>query len=150
MKESDFIVVLQTHQECLIDEKRFKAILNDLYPEEVRMNNILVNLFHLGLPRDIEEAEKLDNIILNRYSKKVVQTYGIEENLANDAIKLWLKCYGGSVLGKEVNVFVRKKVLAAAPGKDKEKTNSGQGQTVFVSSGQGNNSSNSKKASGNK
>lgn len=53
IKEQEFISLLQSHPECLFGEKKLRAILNDLFPRDVQMNNILVNLFHLGLPREI-------------------------------------------------------------------------------------------------
>lgn len=63
MKEQDFITLLRSHPECLFDEKKFRAILNDLFPRDVQMNNILVNLFHLGLPREIEELQVINDPI---------------------------------------------------------------------------------------
>lgn len=55
MQETDFINMLLKHQGCMLDEKKFRAILNDFFPTNIQMNIILVNLFHLGLPREIEE-----------------------------------------------------------------------------------------------
>ena len=57
MKEQDFINLLKGYPECLFDEKKFRAKLSDFFPRDVQMNNILVDLFHLGLPREIEELE---------------------------------------------------------------------------------------------
>ena len=110
MKEQDFITLLRSHPECLFDEKKFRAILNDLFPRDVQMNNILVNLFHLGLPREIEELQVINDPIYYKYKKKVVKIYGIDQKLADDAIRFWFICYGQNVLKRTV------KISAMAPG----------------------------------
>lgn len=69
MKEQEFISLLQSHPECLYDGKKFRAILSDLFPRDVQMNNILVNLFHLGLPREIEELQVIKNPVYYKYKK---------------------------------------------------------------------------------
>ena len=110
MKEQEFISLLQSHPECLFDEKKFRAILSDLFPRDVQMNNILVNLFHLGLPREIEELQVINDPVYYKYKKKVVKIYGIDQKLADDAIRFWFVCYGQSVLKRTV------KISAIAPG----------------------------------
>ena len=110
MKEQEFISLLQSHPECLFDEKKFRAILSDLFPRDVQMNNILVNLFHLGLPREIEELQVINDPVYYKYKKKVVKIYGIDQKLADDAIRFWFICYGQSVLKRTV------KISAIAPG----------------------------------
>ena len=104
MKESDFTKLLKNHQECIFDEKRFRAILNDLFPTDEQMNNILVNLFHLGLPRELEELETVNDTVYYRYKKRVVKTYGIDQKLADEAIRLWMFSYGEGVLKREIKV----------------------------------------------
>ena len=110
MTEQEFIGLLQTHPECLFDEKKFRAILSDLFPRDVQMNNILVNLFHLGLPREIEELQVINDPVYYKYKKKVVKIYGIDQKLADDAIRFWFICYGQRVLKRPV------KISAIAPG----------------------------------
>ena len=104
MKEQEFISLLQSHQECLFDEKKFRAILSDLFPRDVQMNNILVNLFHLGLPREIEELQVINDPVYYKYKKKVVKIYGIDQKLADDAIRFWCICYGQKVLKRSVKI----------------------------------------------
>lgn len=109
MRDNDFIKLLESHTECLFDEKKFRGLLNDLFPTEVQMNNILVNLYHLGLPRELEESESINDSVYFKYKKSVVKVYGIDQKLADTAIRLWLFCYGENVLGREI------KISAAVP-----------------------------------
>ena len=104
MTGSDFTNLLKAHQECLIDEKKFRAVLNDLFPTDVQMNNILVNLFHLGLPREIEELERISDPIYFKYKKRVVKTFGIDQKLADEGIRLWIFSYGEAVLNRKIHV----------------------------------------------
>lgn len=104
MQETDFINMLLAHQECMLDEKKFRAILNDFFPTNVQMNNILVNLFHLGLPREIEELNVIGDPVYYKYKKKVVKIYGIDQKLADDAIRMWIVCYGERVLKRKIKI----------------------------------------------
>ena len=104
MKGSEFTNLLKMHQECLFDEKRFRAILNDLFPTDVQMNNIRVNLFHLGLPRELEELESISDTVYFKYKKNVVKTFGIDQNLADEGIRLWMFSYGEAVLNRKIKV----------------------------------------------
>ena len=104
MKENDFSDLLRRHGDCLFDEKKFRAIVSDLFPTEMQMNSILVNLFHLGLPRSIEENETIDNSIFFKYKKTVIKTYGIDQKLADEAVRLWIICYGEQVLGRKIKL----------------------------------------------
>ena len=104
MKEQEFVNLLQSHPDCLFDEKKFRGILNDLFPRDVQMNNILVNLFRLGLPREIEELQVINDPIYYKYKKQAVKTYGIDQKLADDAIRFWFICYGQNVLKRKVTI----------------------------------------------
>lgn len=121
MKGSDFTNLLKAHQECLFDEKKFRAILNDLFPTDVQMNNILVNLFHLGLPREIEELERINDPVYFKYKKRVVKTFGIDQKLADEGIRLWMFSYGEAVLNREIQVS------AIAPYVEASQDNGGHG-----------------------
>lgn len=106
MNEGDFGKLLKEHKECLFDEKKFRAILSDVFPNDIQMNNILVNLFHLGLPRDIEDLGKdINNTFISRYKKKAVDTNGLDQKLAENGIRLWVYGYGVAVLKREIDIF---------------------------------------------
>ncbi len=113
MKEQDFINLLRGYPECLFDERKFRAKLSNLFPRDVQMNNILVDLFHLGLPREIEELEIISDSLYYKYKKKVVKIYGTDQKLADDAILFWFVCYGKSVLNRTLKISA---IASEVPG----------------------------------
>ena len=131
MRESDFTNLLRGHQECLFDEKKFRAILSDLFPTDVQMNNILVNLFHLGLPRELEEVENVNDPIYFKYKKRVVKTFGIDQKLADEGIRLWMFCYGEAVLGREIKVSSIAPYVEASSSDNFRHVNNGVKEKTF-------------------
>ena len=54
MTDKEFTELLTEHADCLRDKKRFKAILNDLFPTEKQTTTVLGNLYEIGIVSDIE------------------------------------------------------------------------------------------------
>lgn len=112
MTEKDFVEMLNQYRECLSDIKKFSAFLSDLFPTNTKMNHILINLFKLGLPQDLEESKTAGDLMLYNYKKQMVNSFGTDEKLAETGIRLWMVCYGQEILGCDL------KLSAQAPEKE--------------------------------
>lgn len=104
MTHGEFVELLKSYTKCLENEKKFKAILGDLFPTETAQNNLLFWLFQMGLPKDIESSSEINNLIYHKYVKSLEQSYAVKKELAESAVEFWIVCYGRDVLGKKVSI----------------------------------------------
>lgn len=102
MTEQEFTRFLETHSEYLFDLKKFQNVLNDLFPAEGRMNILLSNLLRMKLPQELEELDVITDAVFYRFQNKLISLYGTDKTIAAQALRLWLVCYGGQILHREV------------------------------------------------
>lgn len=102
MNESDFENFIKKYPKCLINEKNFKALFSDIFPEEIKIRNLLSYLFSIGLKDDIDNSHELDNMILNKYVKCLMDSFGTNQKIAEEAVKIWIIGYGKNILNHKV------------------------------------------------
>lgn len=89
--------VLDAGYECLKDERRLRATMNDLYPEQTRDRNLLMNVFSSGIVNELQRSKSIDEMLYNKYLLRLINEYGIEKTLAKEALDEWI----GALIGKD-------------------------------------------------
>lgn len=105
MLKDEFVDLLKKYPDCLADERRFTAYMRDYFPKSQKECNILIDLYHLGIVEDLKLVPQIDQNFFYRYKKKIIDSYGIIDDLAEESVKLWCICYGKMILEKEYNVI---------------------------------------------
>ena len=100
MHTDEFLKLLKHYPDCISDERRFTAYMRDLFPESPKECNLLINLYHLGIVKGLEAASQIDQSFCNRYKKNLMDSYGVVEILAEEAVRVWCVCYGQDILRK--------------------------------------------------
>lgn len=105
MLKDEFVDLLKKYPDCLADERRFTAYMRDYFPKSQKECSILIDLYHLGIVEDLKLVPQIDQNFFYRYKKKIIDSYGIIDDLAEESVKLWCICYGKMILEKEYNVI---------------------------------------------
>lgn len=82
-------LVLQKYPGCMQSKEKLSALLNDLYPNQQQMVYILVLTYDCGIVDELKRIDRLDAISLSRYIQRLILRYGVQEQLAHDALNLW-------------------------------------------------------------
>lgn len=107
MKEVDFTDFLNKYKDCLQDVKKLRTFLCDIFPEEPLMTDLLLDLYQMGICDDIKKTNPIDDILYFRYKKKLVQRKGTKDDIAEEAVALWIKSYGKGVLRHNVSISTK-------------------------------------------
>ena len=102
MQTDEFLALLKHYPDCVLDERRFTAYVRDYFPNSQKECNILISLYHLGIVKDLKSVKQIDQSFCYRYKKALMETYGVVELFAEEAVKLWCVCYGQKILKKTV------------------------------------------------
>lgn len=104
MDAKDFGQLLKDHPEMLNDGKKFKAILQDIYPKEKGNTRLMVTAFDAGVVSMMQRSN-LDSLLTARIITLLMDDYFISEEKARWAAELWVGAYyfstRGTVLPKE-------------------------------------------------
>lgn len=122
MKRKEFVDVLIKYPGCLEDEKKFRGILYDMFPTDEGINNVLVSLFKINILTEIESAESLDTPLYHKFKKTVVNKFAIDEQMADQAVRLWMYGYGRDILGREVEIGSSTPPVNTAPSSTQDET----------------------------
>lgn len=94
--------VLSVADDCLQSRARLKGIMRDLYPEEKRDVNILLNAFESGIPSRIAKQGNLSAADYKRYIKTIVEDYAMQEYYAIEALDAWIDVFLGDGTAERV------------------------------------------------
>ena len=72
---------------------RLKAVLSDLYPNNKRDINLLVNVKECGIADNIKALTRMSNAQLMAFAAVINDEYGIQIEYAIEAIKTWAEAY---------------------------------------------------------
>ena len=72
---------------------RLKAVLSDLYPNNKRDINLLVNVKECGIADNIKALTRMSNAQLMAFAAVINDEYGIQIEYAIEAIKTWTEAY---------------------------------------------------------
>lgn len=85
--------VIEKYPESLTSTVRFRAYINDLYPEERARANIIVTIFDCGIAEEIKRGAN-DQLTLTAYALRLENNYGYSQKLALECLHLWKDAYG--------------------------------------------------------
>lgn len=99
----DLKSTLNKHPQMLENITVFRGILKDLYFDSKYKPEIylLTKSYELGIVEEIQK-NKLDNLLLKRVSKKLVNEYSINDEKAKQIVNTWCEAYGASILHKKI------------------------------------------------
>ena len=67
-----------------------KAILSDMYPEDIQDINVVLMIYESSIPQEIKDKQSIDDRVYLYYVEKIVREYGLKESLARDALNVWI------------------------------------------------------------
>lgn len=82
-------LMIQKYPECMKSKEKLSALLNDLYPEQQRMVYALTLCYDCGIIYELRRCKRLDTFDINKYAQHLILRYGIQEQLALEAVNLW-------------------------------------------------------------
>ncbi len=88
--------VLNASNDCINSATRLKGLMRDLYPEEKREINVLLNVYDSGIPIIIMKKGSVDETEYYHYIKKILDDYAMEEDAITEALNEWID----ALLGK--------------------------------------------------
>ncbi len=81
--------ILKLYPDVMMDEKRFRAILLDYYPEEKLIRNLLYLCVEEGIVNELSRNAEMDSGIFYSLEKRLVNAYGCKEEYAHLALCIW-------------------------------------------------------------
>ncbi len=72
-----------------------KAILSDMYPDDIQDINVILMLYESGIPAQIMTAKDIDERTYSLYVERIVREYGLNDALACDALNAWVDAFLG-------------------------------------------------------
>lgn len=89
-KENIIKKILSSYPEVWKDKKRFRALLNDLLPDDKLRRNLIYLCTEENIPDDIEGRSKISDIEKSRLEKVLIKACGCGDNLASEIVGLWI------------------------------------------------------------
>lgn len=86
-----FCEIVNKYPEVKTDRQKLKALLSDFYPNNKLFTNIVLMVFDEGMIPDIGNLKETDLLKRQRLIARLVNNYGISEELADLAIETWIK-----------------------------------------------------------
>lgn len=99
-----FSNLLEKYLDAIYDERKFRGLLSDYFPEENWLSHLLMALYKAGIVEEIENSKSMDFESFLRFKKKLVNNYRTQEQDAEWAVGMWFECYGDHILKKTNNV----------------------------------------------
>lgn len=99
-----FSDLLEKYLDAIYDERKFRGLLSDYFPEENWLSHLLMALYKAGIVEEIENSKSMDFESFLRFKKKLVNNYRTQEQDAEWAVGMWFECYGDHILKKTNNV----------------------------------------------
>lgn len=108
-------LVIRKYPECMQSKEKLSALLNDLYPDQRRMIYILVLSYDCGIVDELKSTKQLDELALLRFTQRMVLRYGVQEELAHEALVLWCDALGvvRDATNSEISCQVKKLEVGA-------------------------------------
>ena len=95
MTKAEFYELIKNHYNVIKDEKKFRALLCDYFPQEKQWRiNALLFLYSHGIMEKIEKNPEMKLTEQARLKDELVDQYGMQARNAKWAVELWVKSYG--------------------------------------------------------
>ena len=96
-----FFLMLNENPRILLDRKKFKGYLCDVFPINRREINLIMYAYDNDIFNEIDNVDCIDDIFFSRMVKKLVNNNGIQETLAKTAVNLCCEIYGSRIKNKK-------------------------------------------------
>ena len=94
--EINLLEVIKYNKKCLQDKTLLRNIISDKYPQNVREMNVLLNVYDIGVLRDIACNASITELQYSSYVQKLINTYGLQEQLAIQGLNAWIDVFLGT------------------------------------------------------
>lgn len=94
--EINLLEVIKYNKKCLQDKALLCNIIADKYPTKIKERNVLLNVYDIGVIRDIACNGSITELQYNNYIQKLINTYGLQEQLAIQGINTWIDVFLGN------------------------------------------------------
>lgn len=109
MFEQKFEQLLSDYAEAVEVRSRFVGLVKDYFPEEPRKVNLLVTTYDMGIVKELQYVQSINQTFAYRFVKRLMDEYGISRANADWAVSVWCVCYGEKYLGKSCEIKLTKK-----------------------------------------
>lgn len=82
--------VLSYSKDSLQSRAQMRAIMQDLYPGKTLEMNTLLDVYESGVPREIRNTGKIDDVQYTKYIQKIMNEYGVQQGYVIDALNAWI------------------------------------------------------------
>ena len=86
-------IILDQYPQCLESRAKLSAILRDLYPNERRKINIVLDIYECGIANRIGQLECIDVLQLQTFCRQLEIEYALPQKYALSGLALWLEAY---------------------------------------------------------
>lgn len=110
MFEDRFENMIRQYDQALADRKVFVGLMRDLFPEDSKKANLIIDAFDLGIAEEIQKASEIDKAFAHRFVKQLEDDHGISRQNAEWAVSTWCVCYGKNILQKTCAITISTEV----------------------------------------
>ena len=86
--------IMQQYPEYLNNRERLRAILTDLFPQEILPVNLVMIAYDAGIPSELSRQQSVSADEYRRICNRLVLEYGLTQNAAAMAVRFWAEAYG--------------------------------------------------------
>ena len=86
--------------EILLSDRRIRSLLSDIYLNDQLSINLMMNAYSIGIISEMREKFPPDQFTITRWTKKLVNDFGVSESKAKWAIDTWVSAISFDVLKK--------------------------------------------------
>lgn len=106
----------------LLSEKRVGALLNDFFSNDHLKVNLMKSAYAIGIVTETRSGASFDNVTVSRWTKRMVNDYGISAQNARWAIDTWLPALTPQILQGLNEAEKRKQEETEEQRREKEET----------------------------
>lgn len=141
MFEQEFERLLSQYADVICERSRFFGLVKDFFPGQQMQINLILSAYDLGISKEIEKVDYINNVFAFRFVKRMLDEYGTSRVNADWAVSVWCVCYGQYILRKPCDIKISSGKAGHAPAIREEKSGSVQYGDLFSyersSNGQG-------------
>lgn len=93
-------IVIEHHPECLVNRSRLAAVLRDLYPNEILLANIVLEVYECGIVDRLRSMTNVDSTQAQAFCHQLATEYALPMQVALQGLEMWADAYGVSIESK--------------------------------------------------
>jgi len=97
MTDQRFLDMLRGCPDALESRQRFMGLLKDCFPQEPALVNVMALLHDLGAHTEIAKTDSVTRDLAFRFTKRLVDGYGIDSGRAETVVALFCTCYAEAI-----------------------------------------------------